>query len=262
MHPKLLILCRQLLVQVVRTFYDKNQHIIIDYLMINNSATETALASLFGVHLRQLNAICYPLKNDKIIRQIVKKQVAGNEFDIDYVALILITKYKILQTRIAVENKIESAKELQGYICPNCGKQYGALDVAEVLNIHTNLLQCEFCDIELQQNVKNQVSDEKLTELMKQIAHIVTTLREIDTMEIPEIWFSTSVVEDTSEKQQIVVELADEGAVQNRTTTPGQIDHAVPKWHQESTVKRPISESEQPNKVLIISDSDDEFEDV
>ena len=263
MKPRLLKLCHRLLITVVRTFYEIHQQIIIDYLMLNGSATENELASLFGVHLRQLNAVCFPLKSDRIIRQTIKKQVAGNEFDIDYISLILTTKYKILKTRTAVEDKIKSAKELQGYICPNCNKEYGALDVDQVLNLNTGLLECEHCGIELEQNVKNQVSDEELTFLMKQISPIVNILREIDTCELPESWYSTSIAESTEDQNEIIVELTNDGDRKNNNDNSGHVDHSVPIWHQKSTVKRTVSDNNQPNKVLIQGDSDDEeFEEI
>eukprot|EP00835_Amoeboradix_gromovi_P006296 NODE_716_length_4828_cov_0.189258.p1 type:complete len:262 gc:universal NODE_716_length_4828_cov_0.189258:3653-4438(+) len=261
MKPELLKLCHRLIINLVRTFYDVQQQIIIDYLMLNGSATENELASLFGIHLRQLNAICFTLKSDRIIRQVIKKQVAGNEFDIDYVSLILTTKYKILKTRIAIEDRIKSAKELQGYICPSCGQEYGALDVESVLNVNTGLLQCEYCDIELDQNVKNQVSDEKLTVLMKQISPIVNILREIDGMELPESWYSTSVVE-TEDQNEVIVELTHGNEGDSVQLNSSQMDHSVPIWHQHSTVKR-NAPNDQASKVLLQTDTDeDEFEEI
>ena len=263
MRPELLKLCHTLLITVVRTFYDVQQQLIIDYLILNNSATENELSTLFGINSRQLNAICFHLKSDRIIRQTLKKQVAGNEFDVDFMALIYTVKYKILKTRIAIENQIKSAKELQGYVCPTCQKKYSALDVDQVLNFNTGLLECEYCDVELEQDVKNEVSDENLTLFTKQTTSIVNLLREIDLFDLPEAWYSTSILDNDQDQNDVVVELTNGEDNKRDKGDLNKIDHSVPMWHQKSTVKRASEGSTSISKVKIVTDSDeDEFEEI
>ena len=197
-----------------------------------------------------------------IVRQTLKKQVAGNEFDIDYMGLVLATKYKILRTKTAIEDKIKSSKELQGYICPKCSKEYNALDVDQVLNLNSGLLECEDCAEELEQNVKDQVSDEKLVLFMKQITPIRETLQQLDKMDLPSEWYSTSTLLEYTESPNIHVQV--DLKTSDDTNSPKlkekRIENTIPLWHQASTIVK----GTKPHPTVASPDDDDsdEFEEV
>ncbi|RUP45848.1 hypothetical protein BC936DRAFT_147665 [Jimgerdemannia flammicorona] len=301
---------RTLVNRVARAFYEPKYIVILDALNkadANTTGTLTAflqrsvkdedLALTIKVTIREIHKICGKLKEDRLLKMITRNEprkadqraIPKTYYYIDYKQFVDVVKWKMYKMQSKVLDNLKTESENRGYICNDCKRTYGPLQVVSLVDMRDQMFHCEVCvDTVLQDNdnaksVKG--SEDQLSRLREQSQPIIALLKQTDTLVIPASFVpnipgnttGTTVGQKTAgnSNERELAYAQDTGAGQGEIIVDLQMDNeaarkakqeeadrkrqqnAMPIWHQRSTV----SHVEEPVTATKKADNEEADED-
>ncbi|CAG8581975.1 2834_t:CDS:2, partial [Ambispora leptoticha] len=234
--------------------------------------------------MKEIHKLCGALKEAKMLNTHTKMEpkkadqrpVPKQYYYIDWPQFVMVTKWKIYQIRQKVQEKMQSEQNNKGYLCPNCGKTFAALDIKFLIeDIRDNMiLACDVCHSEIQHNdnADNLKGSEMLHgRFMEQSKPIIDLLKDIDTMKIPSSnpmkMGATPLTKGASQSPQDkelayaqdselrndIVVVFQENSEASKKSKEAEIEkkrqqNELPAWHRRSTVSNDTVIEETPRK--------------
>lgn len=195
---------RQLIQQVVRSFYDVRAVIVVDALLIHKVLSDRDLVSMMGLAAKDLRSVCARLKEDHLIKEVSHKDDASKDhraytqtfYYIHYTEAVDAIKWKMY----SVENKLKSEMDAQhnphGYVCDTCNTKYRTIDVLPLLDPVAGVIICDVCGSHLQEDEGPPAENgssvrDRMSELNPQLQSLINGLRKLDELQIPENTFQS-----------------------------------------------------------------------
>ncbi|KAG8757437.1 hypothetical protein FRC14_002080 [Serendipita sp. 396] len=116
-------------------------------------------------------------------------RIVGKQYYwIDLQRFCNVVKWRISDMRNQIENSLKAELDNKGYICPRCTKSFTALEVDQVFDPMRNVLACDVCNTELEDNEhseKVQGSKDRMQRFNAQMKYIRDALRDIEGVVVP-----------------------------------------------------------------------------
>ncbi|KAI9091539.1 hypothetical protein DFS34DRAFT_323564 [Phlyctochytrium arcticum] len=193
---------KRLVALVARAYYEPKHIVVLDLLCRVNSQRDEELAKQMRVQAKELHKVCGKLKLDGLIKVEARAELVGPVLDsrpqrkisrsyyyIDYKHFVDVVKFRIYRIGKIIEKEVQEQIANMPYKCPNCGREYSALDFAMLDKTENMIPLCDVCKIEIQQGTTGTDAtgtSEKYTRFMSESQPIVDLLKQTDKMVIPE----------------------------------------------------------------------------
>ncbi|BFZ62517.1 hypothetical protein YB2330_003616 [Saitoella coloradoensis] len=255
---------KNLIQTVTRCFYDTRKIIVIDALLKHLALRDDELGLMLngsgGKNNKEVHKICGKLREDRLL----------NQPTIDAI------KWRVYKLVKAVEATTRNDFDTNGYICPQCKKRFGPLEVVSLWGPDMSNFICDNCGAVLTEDTESaesKASHERMNRLMAQLKRIRDALRLVDEINVPESDFdsllerrlvpfpsTTSATDTASLPASQAVPKTVTGATSTTTAATFTIDYsldgglsaankeeeekrraaavanALPEWHSKSTV--------------------------
>ncbi|RUS29568.1 hypothetical protein BC938DRAFT_480511, partial [Jimgerdemannia flammicorona] len=248
------------------------------------------LALTIKVTIREIHKICGKLKEDRLLKMITRNEprkadqraIPKTYYYIDYKQFVDVVKWKMYKMQSKVLDNLKTESENRGYICNDCKRTYGPLQVVSLVDMRDQMFHCEVCVDTVLQDNDNAKSVKGLRE---QSQPIIALLKQTDTLVIPASFVpnipgnttGTTVGQKTAgnSNERELAYAQDTGAGQGEIIVDLQMDNeaarkakqeeadrkrqqnAMPIWHQRSTV----SHVEEPVTATKKADNEEADED-
>eukprot|EP00053_Salpingoeca_punica_P010128 m.91280 g.91280 ORF g.91280 m.91280 type:complete len:432 (-) comp15294_c0_seq3:302-1597(-) len=158
---------QRLLRMVARGFYPASVAVALDIIIKERCVKENDLAALLQFDRKELVTTLATLHKDRLAK--FREQADPNEVQVqtdpndrkppqqynywfvDWKECFEAIRYRMMKMRKQVEDSTKYAANPKSYMCNECGKTYGDLDVAKLVDYTTGVLRCEdpYCAAEL-----------------------------------------------------------------------------------------------------------------
>lgn len=251
--------------QLVRMFYDKHHVVIMDIMLAHMILSEEDIADKMKMLPREFNRLAIRLRDDKLLcTETVSdlkedgKQITTTKFFLDFRVIRNAIKYKIYTMTQRLEKKLRDTESTLGFGCEHCHTIYSVLDAQSFLSLDDYTFRCPECKEPLQEK-KEESREEKetistvFTSLMEEIAPIITQLKEIDKLGVPEMSRGKIILSQSQleKKQEVAPEKEEEQEqISEEDSEPATTqDHIVLALEQtkEKTLTSPNSQHIEEN---------------
>lgn len=197
----------QLLIQqVVRGFYDVKAVIIMDALLHHRVLSDKELISMLGLPAKEIRSICARLKEDHLLKDVSHKDDASRDqrtfsqtyYYIHFTEAIDAVKWKMYSIESKLKEQMDAQHNPHDYICDVCKNRVSTIDAVSLFDPEMGAFLCNVCANPLREDDRpdpqdgNSAQDQK-GELMQQLHPLITALRKIDDMVIPENTFQSEM---------------------------------------------------------------------
>jgi len=276
----------------------------MDQLSRHDVLKDDELASRMGYNLKDLGKAVAPLVNDKLVSSYhqneqkdanVNRSYIKKYFFIDYKNFCNVVKWRMAEMRRLIDDKLRNELANKGYLCPQCGKNFGMLDADRLLDFSRGGFFCDTCDAELRDNNETDDSTGKQDRMQRfnaQTQWIREGLRKTEEMVLPafdiEDWVrkhiaanaiadSTRVDDDglaiagssglSSHVQKLSVEIVGDADSEARRLAKEEEaqakreQNALPTWYTRSTIngnltKLGVAEASTFDNTVVLNGSD------
>ncbi|KAJ3008416.1 hypothetical protein HKX48_008545 [Thoreauomyces humboldtii] len=196
---------RRLVSLVARAYYEPKHIVLLDLLLKVNSHRDDDLAKALRVQSKELHKICGKLKTDGLVKSEARAELVGpvvegrqqrkinrQYYYIDYKLFVDVVKWKIFRIGKMIEKEVQMQMANMPYKCPQCTKEYSALDFAMLSKTADMRPLCDVCGVMIEEGssgVDSTGVSEKYTKFMNESQPIVDLLKQTDRLIIPE-WVS------------------------------------------------------------------------
>lgn len=219
--------------------------------------------------LKDVNRTAAALTKDSLLRSEARQEVRASDqklitktyYYLDFKGFVDVVKWRTYMMRKGLEDAMRNEAERKGYRCSRCTKAYTALEFSGLMNMRTQVFECEVCNAEIVEHddsEKSKATQETLSQLMVQTEPIVRLLKMTDTVTIPrfepleylkqkQAFTALSSTKDdgndalsnaytassnpSSGAVNVEIQIEDEETAASRMAS-----HALPSWHTHSTV--------------------------
>ncbi|GAO49567.1 hypothetical protein G7K_3716-t1 [Saitoella complicata NRRL Y-17804] len=289
---------RNLIQTVTRCFYDTRQIIVIDALLKHLALRDDELGLMLngsgGKNNKEVHKICGKLREDRLLNHVTRPEIKEgqqrpinrNYYYIDLRPTIDAIKWRVYKLVKAVEATTRNDYDTNGYICPQCKKRFGPLEVVSLWGPDMLNFICDNCGAVLTEDTESaesKASHERMNRLMAQLKRIRDALRLVDEINVPESDFesllerrlvpfpsTTSATDTVSLPASQAVPKTVTGATSTTTAATFTIDYSVdgglsaankeeeekrraaavanalPEWHSKSTVSGDLTYAGKP----------------
>ncbi|CCJ30620.1 unnamed protein product, partial [Pneumocystis jirovecii] len=187
----------RLIRRVGSAFYEAKDRILLDALLKHSALRDDHLSIIMDMQLKEVRRICCKLKEDRMIDEDYSRTdvegysrpISRTYYFINYRATVDAIKWKMHKLVKTVDDRMRKDFDTKGYICPTCLRQYTSLDAVSLVSPDWMSFLCIDCGTALKDNEENlEVVDtqEQLSRLMSQMSKIISNLKEIDEIVVPE----------------------------------------------------------------------------
>ncbi|QSL64748.1 hypothetical protein MERGE_002050 [Pneumocystis wakefieldiae] len=203
-NPELKVIHR-LIRRVGCAFYGVKDRILLDALLKHSILRDDHLSMIMDLQLKEIRKICVGLKENRMIdeyhsrmetREGHSRPNGRTYYYINYRSTIDVIKWKIHKLVKTVGDRMTKDYDTKGYICPVCMRQYTSLDAVSLVSPDAMSFLCTDCGAALNDNEESfEVKDgqERLSLLMSQMSKIISSLKEVDEIVVPENTFITAI---------------------------------------------------------------------
>eukprot|EP00917_Polyrhabdina_sp_WS-2016_P011949 GHVP01026260.1.p1 GENE.GHVP01026260.1~~GHVP01026260.1.p1 ORF type:complete len:297 (+),score=73.58 GHVP01026260.1:1139-2029(+) len=187
-NPEKIDVFSKLVYLVGRKFYNEEHGIALDVILKERVTTEDLFAEKLDITQREASIILSKLKNDRLIKILSKSERTEEGkpgyvvyFYMDQGDFVDLIRYKLYLCRKELQERAKNEAAVSGYKCSSCKKIYNELDVKDILNMRTGLLECEVCHIEVQERDKEDEDMEEHQGFIEETEDILACLKELET---------------------------------------------------------------------------------
>ncbi|KTW29231.1 hypothetical protein T552_01187 [Pneumocystis carinii B80] len=203
-NPELKVIHR-LIRRVGCAFYEVKDRILLDALLKHSTLRDDHLSMIMDMQLKEVRRICGGLKENRMIdeyhsrmdtREGYSRPFGRTYYYINYRTTIDVIKWKIHKLVKTVGDRMRKDFDTKGYICQVCMRQYTSLDAVSLVSPDAMNFLCMDCGAVLDDNEENyEVKDdqERLSRLMSQMSKIISSLKEVDEIVVPENTFIIAI---------------------------------------------------------------------
>ncbi|EMR11771.1 hypothetical protein PNEG_00199 [Pneumocystis murina B123] len=203
-NPELKVIHR-LIRRVGCAFYEVKDRILLDALLKHSTLRDDHLSMIMDMQLKEVRRICGGLKENRMIdeyhsrmdtREGYSRPNGRTYYYINYRATIDVIKWKIHKLVKTVGDRMTKDYDTKGYICPVCMRQYTSLDAVSLVSPDAMSFLCTDCGTALNDNEESfevKDSQERLSRLMSQMSKIISSLKEVDEIVVPENTFIMAI---------------------------------------------------------------------
>ncbi|KAG4305791.1 hypothetical protein PORY_000701 [Pneumocystis oryctolagi] len=197
-------------------FYEIKDRILLDALLKHSALRDDHLSIMMDMQLKEVRKICGGLKEDRMIdeyeemliiecffkkrrdycrtesKEGYSRPIGRTYYFINYRATIDAIKWKMHKLVKTVDDRMRKAR----YICPTCTRQYTSLDAVSLVSPDWMNFLCIDCGTALKDNEESfEVADsqERLSRLMNQMSKIISSLKEVDEIVVPDNTFNVAM---------------------------------------------------------------------
>lgn len=196
----------QLIQQVVRGFYDVKAVIIMDALLYHRVLSDKELITMLGLPAKEIRSICARLKEDHLLKDLSHKDDATRDqrafsqtyYYIHFTEAIDAVKWKMYSIESKIKEQMDAQHNPHDYVCDICKNRVSTIDAVSLFNPEMGAFLCDVCGNPLREDDGpgpqdgNSAQDQK-GELMQQLHPLISALRKIDDMVIPENTFQSEL---------------------------------------------------------------------
>lgn len=195
----------RLIRRVGSAFYETKDRILLDALLKHSALRDDHLSIMMDMKLKEVRRICGKLKEDRMIdedhsRMEVKegyaRPIGRTYYYINYRATIDAIKWKMHKLVKTIDDRMRKDFDTKGYICPVCMREYTSLDAVSLVSPDAMSFLCIDCGSALKDNEESfevKDSQERLSRLMNQMNKIISSLKEVDEIVVPDNTFSMAI---------------------------------------------------------------------
>ncbi|KAG8821601.1 hypothetical protein FRC17_009782, partial [Serendipita sp. 399] len=187
---------KHLINTVILTFYEPAHYILVDILMKHHILRDDDLAGRVGLNVKELTKVMVHLTGHRLVQAYRQNEMKENQgrivgkqyYWIDLQRFCNVVKWRIADMRNQIENSLKAELDNKGYICPRCTKSFTALEVDQVFDPMRNVLACDVCNTELEDNEhseKVQGSKDRMQRFNAQMKYIRDALKDIEGVVVP-----------------------------------------------------------------------------
>lgn len=269
----------------------------MDALLYHRVLSDKELISMLGLPAKEIRSICARLKEDHLLRDVSHKDDATRDqrafsqtyYYIHFTEAIDAVKWKVYSIESKLKEQMDAQHNPHDYVCDVCKNKVSTIDAIALFNPEMGSFICDVCGNPLREDDGpgpqdgNSAQDQN-GELMQQLHPLITALRKIDDMVIPENTFqselnvaipvpsaellaATKPTEQFSAPSQRLPEPVQatfevhitsdaERAAQERESAAEKKrlleENALPEWHVRSTVGQKVydTNTSQSNPVV------------
>ncbi|KAG5513560.1 hypothetical protein PMAC_000992 [Pneumocystis sp. 'macacae'] len=188
----------RLIRRVGSAFYEAKDRILLDALIKHSALRDDHLSMMMDMQLKEVRQICNRLKEDRMVdedyyRTEVKegysRPIGRTYYFINYRATVDAIKWRMHKLVKTVDDRMR-------YICPVCKRHYTSLDAVSLVSSDWMSFLCIDCGTALKDNeesVELVDSQEQLSRLMSQMSKIISSLKEVDEIVVPDNTFTIAI---------------------------------------------------------------------
>lgn len=209
----------ELVRRVVRMFYDPCHIVIMDIMLHHLSLDEEDLADKMKLLPREFNRMAVRLRDDKLLSSETTsdmkedgRQETKTKFFLDFRQIRDVIKYKIYTITQRLEKTLREKESAQGMACIPCNLSYSVLDAQSFLSTEDFTFRCPECGESLTE-AKETFADDKnaisntFTKMMDAVSPLISQLKEIDAIGIPETARGKTMFTQAVEEPKILYEI-------------------------------------------------------
>ncbi|KAG4303539.1 hypothetical protein PCK1_000057 [Pneumocystis canis] len=195
----------RLIRRVGSAFYEAKDCILLEALLKHSALRDDHLSMIMDMQLKEVRKICGGLKEDRMIdedycrieaKEGYPRQIGRTYYFINYRATIDAIKWRMHKLVRTVDDHMRKDFDTKGYICPTCARQYTSLDAVSLVSSDWMNFLCIDCGTALKDNEESfEVTDsqERLSRLMNQMSKIISSLKEVDEIVVPDNTFVMAI---------------------------------------------------------------------
>lgn len=186
-------------------FYEVKDRILLDALLKHSTLRDDHLSMMMDMQLKEVRRICGGLKEDRMIDEYHNRLEIKDGYPlpngrtyyyINYRTTIDAIKWKMHKLVKIVGDCMRKDFDTKGYICPVCTRRYTSLDAVSLISPDMMNFLCTDCGTVLSDNEESlevKDSQERLSRLMTQMSKIISSLKEVDEIVVPENTFVMAI---------------------------------------------------------------------
>lgn len=268
----------ELVKRVVRMFYDPCHIVIMDIMLHHLILDEEDLADKMKLLPREFNRMAVRLRDDRLLSSETTsdmkedgRQETKTKFFLDFRQIRDVIKYKIYTITQRLEKSLREKETAQGMTCTACNVTYSVLDAQSFLSMDDFTFKCPECSNNLTEaretttDDKNAVSN-TFTKMMDAISPVISQLKEIDAIGIPETLRGKIVSSQLSEEPKILYEIPSAAEpepkeVEQKVTEEIEITEDIKEIDKEKAA-RELSPLQEEEEILEVNGEKKKFSEI